>query len=167
MPKSSHSVYDVFTPTTQAQLNFVPRQGINDQLVDALRTPGKQLIIYGESGSGKSTLLLNKLREIYMGHITTQCSSATTYENLLLDAFDQLGQYYVSGRTAQKSKGISPSLTADFLAVKASVDASLSRASGQNEARVLPPQLTSQRLAQYLGAKEMCWGCRRLSQNVS
>lgn len=161
--RKSHSVYDVFTPTTQAQLNFVPRPSVNDQLVDALRTPGKQLIVYGESGSGKSTLLLNKLREVYPGdgtnpgHITTQCSSATTYDSLILDAFDQLGPYYVSGRGSQKSKGVSPSLAAEFHVIKAKVDANLTKTKSQTETRMLPPQLTVQRLAQFLGAQDMCW----------
>jgi len=89
------SVFRVFTPTTQARVNFVPRVAVNDQLVDALRTPGKQLIIYGESGSGKSTLLLKKLEELYPGHITTRCSTGTLFEQLLLDAFDQLDQSYL------------------------------------------------------------------------
>src|SRR6201999_2025803 len=60
-----YSVYQVFTPTTQARVNYVDRPEINDQFVDAVQTPGKQLIIYGESGSGKSTLLANKLEELY------------------------------------------------------------------------------------------------------
>lgn len=152
-----HSVYSVFTPTTQAQLNFVPRKAVSDQLVDALLTPGKQLIVYGESGSGKSTLLLNKLRETYTGHITTQCSTATTYDGLILDAFDQLDQYYLQGKATQKSKNISPSLITDFLRIKASVNATFGKAVSETEARILPPQLTAQRLAQFLGAQGICW----------
>jgi hypothetical protein len=153
----SHGVYEVFTPTTQAQLNFVPRRAVDDQLIDALRTPGKQLIVYGESGSGKSTLLLNRLRQVYPAHITTRCSTATTYESLLLDAFDQLDPYYLQGRTAQKSRSVSPALVAGFWKFKASVEANLSRGSTEAEARVLPPQLTAQRLAEFLGAQGMCW----------
>ena len=49
---------DVFTPTTPAKFAFVERQALNDQLVDALRTPGKQVVVYGPSGSGKTTLLV-------------------------------------------------------------------------------------------------------------
>jgi hypothetical protein len=152
-----YSVYEVFTPTTQAQINFVDRNTINDDLVDALRTPGKQLIVYGESGSGKSTLLLNKLRQIYSGHITTQCSAAMTYDKLLLDGFDQLDQYYLVNRSTQKGRSVSPSLVADFSRIRASVDATLSQSATRSEARVLPPQLTAQRLAQFLGAQDMCW----------
>ena len=152
-----HSVYEVFTPTTQARINFVDRDNINDDLVDALLTPGKQLIVYGESGSGKSTLLLNKLQQIYSGHIITQCSAAMTYDKLLLDAFDQLDQYYLAGRSSQKGRSVSSSLVADFSRIRASVDATLSQSDTRSETRVLPPQLTAQRLAQFLGAQGMCW----------
>jgi hypothetical protein len=152
------SVFDVFTPGTQAQLNFVPRQeSVTIQLVDALNTPGKQIVVYGETGSGKSTLLLNKLRQTYSSHITTQCTTSTTYESLILDAFDQLGPYYVQTKTKTKTRRISPSVTADFHLIKASIDANLSSSQGAGEARILPPQLTAQRLAQFLGAQEMCW----------
>jgi len=153
----SFDVYQVFTPTTQAQANFIDRKAINDQLVDALRTPGKQLIVYGESGSGKSTLLLNKLRQTYAAHITTQCSTVMTYEQLLLDAFDQLDQYYIEGRSTQKTRSISPSVVADFSRIRASINASMLNAKGNSESRLIPPQLTAQRLAQFLGEQQMCW----------
>jgi len=68
--RTGYSVEQVFTPTSPAQANFVDRKQITNQLVDALRTPGKQLVVYGESGSGKSTLLLNKLRQVYMSRIS-------------------------------------------------------------------------------------------------
>jgi ABC-type oligopeptide transport system ATPase subunit len=153
----SHSVYDVFTPTTQAQLNFVPRDAVNDQLVDALFTPGKQLIVYGESGSGKSTLLLNKLKDTHAGHITTRCTAATTYNSLILDAFDQLNPYYTNERSTKRSKSVSPALAAQFAIVRAEINASASREGSETQARVLPPQLTAQRLADFLGAQGMCW----------
>ena|ERR1039457_3524289 len=81
-----HRAYDVFTPRTPAQLNFVPRESLEDQLADALRTPGTQLVVYGESGFGKSTLLQNKIRQTHSGHITTQCTAVITYDQMLLDA---------------------------------------------------------------------------------
>lgn len=90
-----HTVYDVFTPTTPARLNFVDHPEVYDLVVDALRTPGKQVVVYGESGSGKSSLLAKKLEELYPDHITTRCSAASTFETILLDAFDQLDEFYV------------------------------------------------------------------------
>ena len=149
----SRSVYGVFTPTTKAQLNFVDRDSVNSQLVDALRTPGKHLIVYGESGSGKSTLLLNKLRQTYSGHVTTQCSAAMTYDQLLLDAFGQLNPYYTQGLSRQKTRSISPAVHAASL----QISISLSRVDSEQQNRVVPPQLTAQRLAQFLGEQNMCW----------
>jgi hypothetical protein len=43
-------ITDVFTPTTPAKYAFVERQGLNDQLVEALMTPGKQVVVYGPRG---------------------------------------------------------------------------------------------------------------------
>jgi hypothetical protein len=152
-----YSVQQVFTPTTPAQVNFVDRKQVTNQLVDALRTPGKQLVVYGESGSGKSTLLLNKLRQVYAAHVTSRCSAAMTYEKLLLDAFDQLDPFYIAGRSSRKDRSLSPSIQADFLRLRASVDASLSKGTTLTEDRLLPPQLTVQRLARFLGEQGMCW----------
>lgn len=150
-------VFSVFTPTTQAKLNFVPRESINDQLVDALRTPGKQLIVYGESGSGKSTLLVRKLEETYVGHVTTRCSAAMSFEQLLLDGFDQLDQYYVEGADSSRSRTITAGLVADFSRIRASIDSSFKNAESSTAKRIIPPQLTPQRLGQFLGAQELCW----------
>jgi hypothetical protein len=105
---SSYSVYAVFTPTSQARINFVERKAVNDQLVDALRTPGKQLVVYGESGSGKSTLLLKKLEETYPDHITSRCSSSMTFNQLLLDGFDQLDPFYVASSSTTRGRSVSP-----------------------------------------------------------
>jgi GTPase SAR1 family protein len=150
----THTVYSVFTPTTQAKVNFVPRKAVNDQLVDALRTPGKQLVVYGESGSGKSTLLQRKLDE---SHITTRYSSTTTFEQLLLDALDQLNAYFVENASTIRTKGVSAGLVADFTRIRASIDSSRSQGRTQTTKRIIPPQLTPQRLGQFMGAQELCW----------
>jgi ABC-type lipoprotein export system ATPase subunit len=72
-----YPVHDVFTPTTPARLTFVERETINARLVNALRTPGKQIVVYGYSGSGKTTLLVNKLHQLYDKHITSRCMEGT------------------------------------------------------------------------------------------
>jgi len=150
---SSYYVQEVFTPSTQARLNFVDRTSVNSQLMDAIYTAGKQLIVYGESGCGKSTLLMNKLHDTYSSYITTRCSKAMTYEQLLLDAFDQLDPFYTQGRGSRSSKGISPTVQAAFIKVSASI----SKAESEQQSRALPLQLTPQRLAEFLGAQSMCW----------
>ena len=47
MNNQNNLIHDVFTPTKPARLTFVEREKINDRLVNALRTPCKQLIVYG------------------------------------------------------------------------------------------------------------------------
>ena len=90
MSSHAHTIHEVFTPTKPARLTFVERETINDKLVNGILTPGKQLIVYGHSGSGKSTLLVNKLHQLYENHITTRCMKGVTFEQIMLDAFDQL-----------------------------------------------------------------------------
>jgi len=116
-------VFAVFTPTMPARVNFVPRDSVNDALVDALQTPGKQIVLYGESGSGKSTLVQKKLEELYEAHITTRCNAASTFDGIVLDAFDQLNQYYVESDKSTASRHFKASLQQDIAGLKAAIEA--------------------------------------------
>ena len=148
---------DVFTPTKPAQLTFVEREEVNAQLVDALRTPGKQVVVYGPSGSGKTTLLLNKLHQLYPDHITSRCTAATTFESLLLTAFDLLEPFYSSEASLKRGRSISASLGQDYFKIKSSIQATTTQETQIKLSRLLPPQLTPQRLAQFCGAASCCW----------
>ena len=148
---------DVFTPTTPARFAFVEREELNTQLVDALRTPGKQVVVFGPSGSGKTTLLVNKLEQLYPDHITSRCTAATTFDNLLLGAFDALNIYYSSGASVSRSKSISAKLEQDYFRIKSSIEAASSSQTQTNFTRLLPPQLTPQSLAEFCGAANCCW----------
>lgn len=150
-------VYDVFTPTTQARVNFVPRDTVNDRLVDALRTPGKQIVVYGESGSGKSTLLQRKLEELYEDHITTRCSAASTFDSILLDAFDQLNNYYIESKNTTASAARKAAIATEIAGIKANFEAQNKNESSSTSRRVVQPQVTTQRLADALGEEGLCW----------
>ncbi|MCK4625189.1 MAG: ATP-binding protein [Phycisphaerae bacterium] len=152
-----HRAKDVFTPTTPARLAFVERESVNDQLVDALQTPGTQIVVYGHSGSGKTTLLVNKLHQLYENHVTSRCLEGITIDQLLLDAFDQLDRFYVSGCSASTTEQISASLQQQFCSLKLILDVSRGKQAGVSSQRVLPPQLTPQRLAQFMGEVRACW----------
>lgn len=152
-----HSVYEVFTPTSPARLNFVDRPEVNDIVVDSLRTPGKQVVVYGESGSGKSSLLSRKLEELYPDHLTTRCSAASTYDSILLDAFDQLDSYYTDSKSARSGRSGNFGLTGQFAIIKANLAATMTREDSLTTKRLLPPQLTPQRLGEFIGAKHLCW----------
>lgn len=148
---------DVFTPTKPARIAFVERDAVNDKLVNSLSTPGKQIVVYGHSGTGKTTLLVNKLTQLYERHITTRCMKGLKFEQLLLDAFDQLAPYYAQERanTSRLSGGIDLGATYKMLQVK--ISSSVSADATEKQARILPPQLTPQALGRFLGAQRACW----------
>jgi GTPase SAR1 family protein len=133
---------DVFTPTSPARLSFVDRIKINDRLVDALRQPGMQIVVYGTSGCGKTTLLVNKLAQVYEEHIIVRCSSVTTLEMLLLAAFDQLNKYYVSEATTSQGTTLGGGLGTSYASIRAQM--------------MVPPQLTESKLAEFLGDAKCC-----------
>lgn len=153
-----YELNEVFTPGIPARAAFVERQSLNEQLEDALATPGKQVVVYGQSGSGKSTLLTNKVQQRYGSKkIVSRCTLATTFENLLLSAFDELDLYYTASASLRTSSSISTKLEQSYLSLKASIEANSTSERSETVARLLPPQLTPQRLAEYCGAAGCCW----------
>lgn len=148
---------DVFTPTKPARIAFVERDSVNDKLVNSLTTPGKQIVVYGHSGTGKTTLLVNKLTQLYERHITTRCMKGLKFEQLLLDAFDQLSPFYTQERqsTVKTSTGID--LGASYLMLQAKISGQTTSDKSEKQTRLLPPQLTPQALGRFLGAQQACW----------
>ena len=148
---------DVFTPSKPATLTFVEREVLTEQLVNAIWTPGKQIVVFGHSGSGKTTLLLNKLQQTREFWIRCNCTHDTTLESLVLDAFDKLGPFYRKEISISKSASITSSLTSDYLGIKASIANKVEDRTDQTFERVLPPQLTIQRLIDFLGQSGALW----------
>jgi energy-coupling factor transporter ATP-binding protein EcfA2 len=159
--KKSKEIYQtnkIFTPTTPAKNTFVERAGkINSHLVDALNTPGKQIVLYGHSGCGKTTLLTNKLNQIYENFYITHCMEGMTFENIILDGFDQLSKLY--SETAKSSSfKIAPEINLSYNEIKGSIKlGEYSKTQSDNSRHILPPQLTPQRLAKFFGASNSCW----------
>ncbi|MBC7719466.1 MAG: hypothetical protein H7Z77_06710 [Chitinophagaceae bacterium] len=152
-----HQTRDVFTPAKPARVAFVERESVNNRLVDSLNTPGKQIVVYGHSGTGKTTLLVNKLTQVYEHNITTRCMKGLTFEQLLLDAFDQLAPYFASEKSENIKTSSGIDLGASYLLLQAKVAAQTTSEAGEKHARMLPPQLTPQALGRFLGAKKACW----------
>jgi len=148
---------DVFTPTKPARIAFIERDTVNDKLVNSLTTPGKQIVVYGHSGTGKTTLLVNKLTQLYERHITTRCMKGLKFEQLILDAFDQLAPYYTQERSTACKTVTGVDLGATYLMLQAKLSAQETSDSSEKQSRILPPQLTPQALGRFLGAQKACW----------
>ena len=147
----------VFTPSMPASLSFVPRSSVEGQVVRALETPGKQLVIFGHSGSGKTTLITNLVRNLGLSSVTTKCTKMSNFESIMLSAFDKLNPYYISERGAKESSSETASLEANYKLIKASLQATYTTEVTAKESRALPPQLTIERLAELCGAARCCW----------
>lgn len=152
-----YDVHKVFTPTTPARLAFVERENLNTKLVNALRTPGKQVVVYGHSGSGKTTLLINKLHQLYETHLTSRCMKGLKFEALILDAFDQLAPFYCSEKTDGNRASFSIQVGKEYLAIKNQIGYSVTRENEYKTERILPPQLTPQALGRFIGQANSCW----------
>ena len=150
--------YKVFTPTQPAINTFIERTNkVNNHLVDSLRTPGKQVVIYGHSGCGKTTLLVNKLNQVYENTIITRCMKGMVFENLILDAFDQLGRFYTE-ETKTRGFKIAPEIKVSYNDIKGSLKLlEIDRSKTISQKEFVPPQLTPQRLARFFGESNSCW----------
>jgi hypothetical protein len=157
MDNSVYYIHDVFTPSSIAINNFIERKRINDKLVEALLTPGKQLILFGHTGSGKTTLIENKLRQTYEFHITTSCVSTTNFEQLIVDAFDQINPYFTENSKNKITNEYSSNLKAELYCIGTNFGVKTSSENESTLKRILPPQLSPQRLAFLLGQAQACW----------
>ena len=140
---------DVFTPTKAATINYVKRNELISNIHNHFETDGKQIIVFGYSGSGKTTLIINELSRQNIDYITTQCTQNTTYEQLVLNAFDKLNIYYEKTRTNK----IDSSISAEYKGLKAQIGESSTSISE----RILPYQLTAEKLAMFLGEIKCYW----------
>ena len=149
---------EVFTPTTSAKLTFVERDHLNNRLVNALWTPGKQIVLYGRSGGGKTTLIKNKMLQVYSeAPIISKCTSSTSFEDCILDAFDQLAPFYKHESMDSEKSKISPQLKAKVIGIEAQIGGAKENASEGLHRRALPPQLTPSFLARLIGKSGKCW----------
>jgi hypothetical protein len=148
---------EIFTPNTTAKLTYVKRQIIEEDLEKYLDLPGKQIVLYGHSGSGKTTLLGNKLRETNYNYIKTHCESNTTFDDLLMQAFDELNRFYISEKTTNSQYSISSESKLEFKFLGTKINEQEQISSGNKKTRIVPPQLTTQKLTKFLGEINCIW----------
>lgn len=144
-------VEEVFTPAVAAnlKLNYIERETLISQLNHFFQTAGKQIVVFGYSGSGKTTLITNELKRNKIDFIKTHCSQNTTFEELILNVFDELDVVY---KKTTKCK-VSSSVSAEYMKIKASIGGD--RVDVYE--RIVPPQLTKKKLATFLGEAKCYW----------
>lgn len=148
---------EIFTPSTAATINYIKRNDIDRKLVSEMETPGKQLIVYGHSGSGKTSSVRNMLNKKNLKYIRTNCESNTSFEELILNAFDALDIYVISEKSHKRIKKQNRNLAIEYSTIKASISKSGSTEDTLTFSPLLPPQLTVQKLAQFMGKLQIVW----------
>ncbi len=148
---------DVFTPNTTATVTYIERSKIEEEFQKNIDITGRQIIIYGHSGSGKTTLTRRMLKMSGVNFIITHCETATTFNDLLLSAFDKLDRFYISQKESNSTYSISASMKAEYQSLTAEISKQNSTSYTEVSVRVVPPQLTPQKLAQFLGEVNAVW----------
>jgi len=150
---------DVFTPTSSAKRGFIGRGEVQSDLESALRTPGTQIVVYGESGAGKSSLVEHLLDELGRKRISTHCTGTTTYLEILASVFDELEVFAISELAAENhlESEVSTSVGSDVLGAKIEGSIRAGDALGSTSQLVVKPQLTPQRVEAELAQRQTTW----------
>lgn len=150
-------IEEVFTPAKAADINYVEREEIDSTMRSEMSTPGKQIVIFGHSGSGKTSSVRNLLKKNHYEFIRTHCENSTTFEQLLLNAFDELNIFVESSCSRKRTATLKGELAAEYKAIKSNIGSSRTSEECNTYTRLLPPQLTPQKLAQFMGKGKIVW----------
>jgi len=81
----------VFTPSVPAVRNFVNRPDLLRAIDGAFRTPGKQIVLYGETGGGKTSAAIHTLFvRLDRPYVRVQCQPAYSTTDLIKAIFDEM-----------------------------------------------------------------------------
>ncbi len=147
--------HEVFTPSTLARLNYVARPSIEDRFVDAARTPGRAIFVFGPPGAGKSSLVDRKLLETYPGHVITPCSPSDSLESLVTNAFDLLAPFRTRQVTTERNETASFELSPIPSGPKFTLGRGVKTSQLQEAA--VSGERTISALIRELGRREYCW----------
>jgi len=148
---------DVFTPTSPAKWTYIERTAQERQIKRALRTKGKQIVVYGHTGSGKTTMLNSLLAEMSVKNITTRCTRGISISDVLFDAFDQLGGYYVEQKEEGNEEKISGGLKFGIEFFSASLGGESKDVQKEIRKRIVEVQKNPNQLAKLFGNVGMVW----------
>ncbi len=89
--------------------------------------------------------------------IITQCDQQSTFIDILSNAFDKLDKFQINEKTTTNSSKLSSSTEAEIALVKDNFKIDRSETQGEKVVRLLPPQLSKQKLACFLGKRYLIW----------
>lgn len=148
---------EVFTPNTIAKLSYVDREKLEEELSKYLKLEGRQIILYGHSGGGKTTLIRKKIKDLKANYILSHCETSSTFNDLLLNAFDCLNRFYIAEQSSNRNYSISAKLKVEYQGILSEMNSQKSLTEGVKLVRIVPPQLTPQKLAQFFGEVHAVW----------
>ncbi len=80
-----------------------------------------------------------------------------TFEQIVINAFDQLEPFYLAERTGKSKLKTDKNLSADYKLLKLQLGTSQEAELSKTEKRALPLQLSTQNLAKFIGTAGTCW----------
>lgn len=154
MTDHSHSepvqLEDVFIPTQIPERTFVERPEVGDRLAKHLRSKGRPICLVGPYRSGKTTLALTLIRRSFAHHVHIVCQKSSTFDQILLEAFDSLDASYLQESNLKDSR-LPTGLSADVLGVKGQIGGKTTETTARQQ-RVVSPQRSARALAGFAAA---------------
>lgn len=150
-------VEEVFTPAKPAGLTYIKRVTEQKQFKRALKTVGKQIIVYGHTGSGKTTMLYNLLSELNVKSITTRCTKGISIIDVLYDAFSQLGNYYVEEIQNTSEDKVTGGIKLGLNLLGLSLKGESKTSDKEVKKRIVEIQKNPNQLAKLFGISETVW----------
>lgn len=147
----------IFTPAKAADINYISRPELEKSIISNLKVPGKQIIALGVSGSGKTTIFRKILSQCKIEYVVTQCESTTSFQQLLLNAFDALNKYVTIEKRKSSEYNITTETTGGYKGIQSGIVANLQNAELETKVPLLPKQLEPQKLADYYGENNLVW----------
>ena len=147
----------VFTPSTSAKLTYVPRKIIESDFQKCLNIPGMQIVLYGHSGCGKTTLWKHILIQNKINYIKTSCTNTTTFNDLIINLIDQMDPFYTTEKTLKFMTSLSSDIQVKYESFKTNLGISTYKEDTSRYSRVVPIQLTIDRITEFLGILNSVW----------
>jgi len=80
-----------------------------------------------------------------------------TFDQVVLNAFDELGQFVISSKISALEKKKGSNLSGDYNFIKGVISFDLTTKASEEIKPIVPPQLSPQKLASFFGLSNSCW----------